>query len=68
MFICYIRPTFLPEATLPLGPCPAELSATSAYLNYTNVLSNEHTSLRIATETRPLRNRFEIDWDIFLLY
>jgi hypothetical protein len=43
----YIRPAFLPEAallleaTLPPGTRPAELSATSAYLNYTNVRAYE---------------------------
>jgi hypothetical protein len=49
----YIQPTFLPQATLlpeatfPLGP---------AQLNYTNVRAYERTSLRIATDMRPIHN------------
>jgi hypothetical protein len=43
----YIRPTFLPEATLPPGTYQAELY--------------KHTTLRIATETWPIRNTSEVE-------
>ena len=52
----YIRPTFLPEATLAPGICPAESSDTSRLCLAELYERTSIQAWRIATETRPIHN------------